>query len=166
MSTFWSGNFHWRKINVKDPVIFKFSFFAPSSGLGVKELSFVVPVWPARTRSNVQISIPLAAFTFVFSSLCSVSLWVSGNGKLWLAGVLEGLVCPAQPASDSPSLSLCPQTNTAHYQRNTTQHNKWNNTTRHNTTQHCSIPTTQCNTTRHNATQHDTAQHNSTQNMI
>ena len=50
----WSGNFHWRKINVKDPVIFKFSFFALSSGLGVKEIAFVVPVWPARTRIYKQ----------------------------------------------------------------------------------------------------------------
>ena len=107
----------------------------------------------ASEDQNVQTIMPLTTFTFVFSSLCSVSLWVSGNGKLWLVCWKDWCVLASLPLTPHHSpFVLRPTLLTT----NATLHNIINIkhiTTKHNTVQY----------QRHNATPHDRTPHNTAQ---
>ena len=110
----------------------------------------------ASEDQNIQVIMPLAASTFVFSSLCSVSLWVSGNGKLWLVCWKDWCVLASLPLTRHHSpFVLRPTLLTT----NATLHNTINEITQHSTT-------IQHHMTEHHTTQPDTAQHNTTQYMI
>ena len=104
----------------------------------------------ANEDKNIQIIKPLPAFTFVFSSLYSVSLWVSGNGKLWLVCWKDWCVLASLPLTPHHSpFVLRPTLLTT----NATLHNTINDVTQHNTAQY----------QRHNATPHDRTPHNTAQ---
>ena len=117
----------------------------------------------ASEDQNIQITMPLAAFTFVFSSLCSVSLWVFGNGKLWLVCWKDWCVLASLPLTPHHSpFVLRPTLLTT----NATLHNIINikhNTAQHNTTLFNTNDTMQHHMTEHHMTENHTTQHNSLQ---